>query len=233
MRHIPIALLFVCSLWFGFSAHEQPFRRAHVEPLQDEGENIAFRWGFGAFLNSGKFVSITKDTTLQSGEEMKMVVELVKDCFVYVIYQTSKGEINQLFPYDMSQFLSNDYVRGKNYYIPKGRGWNKLDKNTGRETFYLLATSQRLPELELLLSKYNSADAASKPTIASDIVKEIRDVKRKFRTFATLAERPATIGGNIRGVTKQEEIKRPDVATIATHISASNFYSKTFTIDHK
>lgn len=199
----------------------------------EEGENVAFRWGFGAFLKSGNFVPITKDTTLQSGEEVKMVVELVKDCFVYVIYQSSKGEIYQLFPYETSQFLSNDYVKGKNYYIPKGRSWFKLDNNTGRETFYLLASAQRLPELEVLLSKYNAADNASKPGIASDIVKEIRDVKRRFRSFATLAERPATIGGNVRGVTKQEETKRPDVATIATHISATNFYSKTFTIDHK
>jgi hypothetical protein len=224
MRIIVAFVILVCVASGSYVLHAQ---------APDEGENVAFRWGFGAFLKSGKFVPITRDTTLQSGEELKMVIELVKDCFVYLIYQSSRGDIHQLFPYETSQFLSNDYVKGKNYYIPKGRSWFKLDTNTGRETFYLIAAVQRLPDLELLLSKYQSADNASKPSIASDIVKEIRDVKRRFRTFATLAERPATIGGNIRGVTTQEEVKRPDVATIATHISATNFYSKTYSIDHK
>lgn len=201
--------------------------------VQDNKENVAFRWGFGALIGKEKrFVSITRDTSLATGDEIKMVVELKKECYVYLIHDSPNGEVSLLFPEDIRQF-AGDYKVGKNYYIPKGRGWFVLDNNTGRETFYLLAANERLLELEALMSEYAAAPKDARPDAAKKILAEIRDVKRKFRTFTTLAERPVTIGGNIRGVDEAEPAKRPDVASIATEISANNFYSKTYTIEHK
>lgn len=198
-----------------------------------QAENVAFRWSFGALVGKEKkLVPITRDTVLKTGDEIKMMVELKHECFVYVIYHSTKGEITLLFPEDLRQF-TGDYKAEKNYYVPSGRRWFELDKNIGRETFYLLASSERLLDLEALLGSYKSADDSKKPPLADQILAEIRTVKRKFRTFTTLAERPVTIGGNIRGVEKAEESKRPDVSTIATEITANNFYSKTFTIDHQ
>lgn len=201
--------------------------------VQDNKENVAFRWAFGALVGKSRtLVPITRDTVLASGDEMKMYVELKKECYIYVIHSSSQGEIGLLFPESFGQF-SGDYKLGKNYFVPKGRTWFELDKNTGKETFYLLAASERLIELEAMIGEYQSAAMDKKADLAKQIVAEIRDVKRKFRTFTTLAERPVTIGGNIRGVDEAEKAKRPDVSTLATEISASNFYSKTFTIDHK
>lgn len=200
---------------------------------QENKENVAFRWGFGARVGKDKkFVSITRDTALKTGDEIKMVIELKKECYVYVILQDSRGGVSFLFPENVKQFAS-DYKSGKNYYIPKGREWNELDKNTGKETIYLLASAERLVELEALMGNYSSTDEARKEEAAKKIVAEIRDVKKRYRTFQTLAERPVTIGGNIRGVEAAEQSRRPDVSTIMTEISANNFYSKTFTIDHQ
>ncbi|MEP0822118.1 MAG: DUF4384 domain-containing protein [Ignavibacterium sp.] len=202
-------------------------------PAQDNKENVAFRWGFGALVGKEKkFVPITRDTTLATGDEIKMVVELKKECFVYLIHHSPNGDVSLLFPEDIRQF-AGDYNVGKNYYIPKGRGWFELDSNAGRETFYLLAANERLLELEALIGEHAAASRDARPDVAKKILAEIRDVKRKFRTFTTLAERPVTIGGNIRGVDEAEPARRPDVASIATEISASNFYSKTYTIEHK
>jgi hypothetical protein len=136
------------------------------------------------------------------------------------------------FPYDLKQF-STDYKVARNYYIPKGREWFKLDNNTGRETIYLLASSQRLLDLEALLGKYKDANASKKPDVARDIVAEIRSVRKYFKTFTTLAERPISIGGNVRSLVKAPSEGLPDVARVATGITANNFYGKTFTIDHK
>ncbi|MEX0602185.1 MAG: DUF4384 domain-containing protein, partial [Bacteroidota bacterium] len=177
-------------------------------------ENVKFRWAFGALVGNAKaFVPITRDTSLRTGEEMKMLVELRKDCFVYVLHQNSKGEISLLFPYSLKQF-SEDYELDKNYYIPLGRAWFKLDANTGRETFHLLATTQRLLDLEVLLGNHQSAEGDRKQKLAADIVSEIRNVKRLYRTFTTLAERPVTIGGNVRGMEEAEQARRPDVSEI-------------------
>lgn len=202
-------------------------------PFQDARENVAFRWGFGAITGTERtFVPITKDTTLASGDEIKMVVELKKECYVYVLYAAPDGSVSLLFPKDIRQF-AGDYTVGKNYYIPGGREWFILDKNTGRESFYLLASGERLLDLEALIGEHAAASAGAKPAAAKKILAEVRDVRRKFRNAATLAERPVTIGGNIRGVDPAEPTKRPDVATIATEISASSFYGKTYTIDHR
>ena len=230
-----LATLFLIG-WFAAGGGSPVGHAGSTAVLAQQGtqaENVAFQWSFGALVGKEKkFVPITRDTALATGDEIKMMVELKQECYVYVIYHSSKGEIDLLFPEDVRQF-SGDYKTGKNYYIPSGRRWFELDKNIGRETFYLLASAQRLLELEALVGDYKSADKSKKADMADQILGEIRTVKRKFRTFTTLAERPVTIGGNIRGVEKAESARRPDVSTIATEISASNFYSKTFTIDHQ
>ncbi len=224
------ALLF--GLMFPEGGH-RPGGRNRETLVQDNKENVAFRWAFGALVGKSRtLVPITRDTVLASGDEMKMYVELKKECYIYVIHSSSQGEIGLLFPESFGQF-SGDYKLGKNYFVPKGRTWFELDKNTGKETFYLLAAAERLIELEAMIGEYQSAATEKKADLAKQIVAEIRDVKRKFRTFTTLAERPVTIGGNIRGVDEADKAKRPDVSTLATEISATNFYSKTFTIDHK
>jgi hypothetical protein len=188
--------------------------------------NVSFRWAFGALVNpesAPKLVPIVQDTTLKTGDQLKMSVELQKPCFVYVIYHGSQGEMRWLFPYNTQQFDS-DYRTAKRYDIPPGDAWFRLDAQVGRETFYLLASSQRLSDLEGLLGTYAAASQAEQSQLASNILTEIREVRKRYRQFATLAERPVPIAGNLRG---------PDIGDLAIEITAQNFYSKTFTIEHR
>jgi hypothetical protein len=197
--------------------------------------NVNLEWAFAVLSTSTtgeSLIAINRDTTLHSGDQIKMMVRLTSDCFVYVIHEGSSGEISLKFPYDLKQFTT-DYKVARNYYIPKGREWFKLDKNTGRETIYVLASAQRLLDLEAILGKYKDADASKKSAVAKDVVAEIRSVRKYYKTFTTVAERPISIGGNVRGLEKAQTEAYPDVAKIATGISAVNFYSKTVTIDHK
>ena len=204
-----------------------------VRAQETAKENIGFKWAFGAIVGKDKkFVSVTKDTSLKTGDEIKMLVELTKECYIYVIHYGSKGEVDLLFPYSTKQF-TDDYETSKNYYIPRGRTWIQLDKNPGKEVFYLVASTDRMIALEGMLASYGTAVGVTKDSLAKNIVQEIRDVRKRYKTFATLAEKPLTIGGIMRGVEKAEEARRPDVANIVTYISANNFYSKTFTIEHQ
>ena len=231
MRYFILFIVILGCFAVGFRFKEQPVPAVPI--VQQDEPNIGFNWAFGALVGKSKvMVPITHDTTLKSGEEIKLMVKLTTDCFVYVVHQGSKGEVNLLFPYEIRQFLS-DYSVEKNYYIPKGRHWSALDKNTGKEIFFLLASAERLLDLEEKLGKYFSADELKKPPLAADIVSEIRSVRKHYSTYATIAEKPLTIGGNIRGTDKMEGARRPDVAALATQISAKNFFSKTITIDHQ
>jgi len=231
MRYILLLAVLVGCLAIGFRFGEQP---APAVPTVQQGEaNIGFEWAFGALIGKSKtMVPVAHDTTLKSGEEIKMMVKLTRDCFVYLVHQDSKGEIELLFPYKIQQFQT-DYATDKNYYVPKGRPWSVFDKNTGKEVFFLIASKERLLDLEVKLGNYLSADMTKRQSMADDIVTEIRNVRKHYSTFSTIAEKPVTIGGNIRGTEKVEGTRRPDVAVLATQIRANNFYSKTITIDHK
>jgi len=204
--------------------------------FSEEGEKkISFRWAFGAMVgadNDRRLVAITRDTVLKTGDQLKMLVELKERCFVYLIYHTGTGEVAMLFPYDLKQFDAN-YQILKKYYIPKENRWFELDEKTGLETFYLLASANRLVALEGLYMEYIGADTEKKPGIAAEILKKIRQVKKKHQKFATLAERPVRIGGSVRGVIKDKKTRLPDIDPIAAEVNATNFYSRTFTIEHQ
>ena len=226
---IKLALFLAISLFSLFSTRGDAI-------AEQKGEDaVSFRWAFGAVVGSTddrRLVAITRDTVLKTGDRLKLLLQLKNRCFVYLFCRTAEEEIYLLFPYKLKLFES-DYKTGEKYYIPKGKAWFELDKNVGLETFYLLASAKRLPQLEVLYTKYDSVSGEEKKKLAKQLLTEIRRIKRKHRKLETSAERPIAIGGNVRGVVKDEESAFPDIDSIASEVSASNFYGKTFTIDHK
>lgn len=226
---INLALFFAISLFSLLSSQGNAI-------AEEKGEDaVSFRWAFGAMVgptDDRRLVAITRDTVLKTGDRLKLLLQLKNRCFVYLFYRTAEDEISLLFPYKLKLFES-DYKTGEKYYIPEGKTWFELDKDVGLETFYLLASAKRLHQLEALYRKYDSVAGEEKKKLAKQLLAEIRKIKRKHRKFATLAERPIAIGGNVRGVVKDEKSTFPDIDAIASEVSASNFYGKTFTIDHK
>ncbi len=198
-------------------------------------ETIKFRWAFGALHQSEvemKLEALGSNSALKTGDQLKMMVELESDCFVYVIHHSSQDEIKLLFPYTLKQ-LTTDYQQQRKYYIPEGDRWFELDQHVGRETFYLLASRERLVGLERRFELSESADSSRKAELSKEILDEIRTFKKQHRELATAAERPETIGGAVRGFEKAQGMNRPDIAVIANEISAPGFVARTFTIDHQ
>ena len=197
--------------------------------------NVIFQWAFGAIRNTDigpQFEAITRDTVMKSGDQIKLFLRVENKCFVYLIYQSSQGDLSVLFPYRF-KLLNNGYQISKNYYIPKGDQWFELDEFTGTEKFYLLATANRLVELEDLINKYESADKSNKIKIGEKIILETRRLRKKHRKFKSHVERPVTIIGKMRGTEKTKAAGLEDIADYALEISANNFFSRTFTIDHQ
>lgn len=205
---------------------------------QEKGQidnNVTFSWAFGAIKNTDAgphFEAITRDTVLKTGDQIKFLLRVESKCFIYLIYQSSQGDLNVLFPYRF-KLLDNNYQISKNYYIPKGDQWFELDKDTGTEKFYLLSSANRLAELEDLINEYESAGKSNKLTIGEKIISEIRGLRKKHHRFKTHVERPVTIIGNSRGTDKTKAAGLEDIANYALEISANNFFIRTFTIDHQ
>jgi hypothetical protein len=191
-------------------------------------EDIRVGWAFGALVGSGqdrKLIPITQDTTLHTGDQIKMMIQKKSECFVYLIHQGPNGEIATL--------LSNSANDGdKVIYIPQGDAWFTLDQHTGAEKFYLMATKKRLDDLEKLLAEYQMAPMAEKSDLASQIRLEIKRAKIVAEQFAAKVERPIQIGGSIRG-SKDSLLIGNDISQLETEITATAFYSWTITIDHQ
>jgi hypothetical protein len=197
--------------------------------------NLQFQWAFGALkkTNGSKFEAIDRDTVLKTGDQIKFFLNVDKNCFVYLIYSSSQGELSVLFPYRFKLGSTEEYSLAGQHYIPKGDQWFELDEHIGEEKFYLLASAKRLMQLEALINDYEGADAAKKPALAQAVLVEIRKLRKEHLKFKTYAERPVNIIGNLRGTEKAETAEPQDIAKFAVEISADTFYSRTFTIDHE
>ena len=183
--------------------------------------NVSFVWAFVALVEEGKVtqpVPIKEDMQLKTGDQLKMFVELRKPCFVYVIHHGARGEIQRLFPYDIQQFTT-DYQTSKTYEIPPNDAWLRINEQAGLETFYLVASAQRLTDLEQLLATYTAAQPAEQPQAAANVLTELRNLLKQHRA-SMKPGRPVPIAGNMREGIEGVEITAPQL------------YIETFTIEH-
>ena len=203
---------------------------------QQVKEDVTFHWAFGALVgpdHDRRLISIDRDTVLKTGDQLKMFLELKKNCFVYLFYHSSQGKIHLLFPPN-NQFATDNVV-DKKYYIPQGNLWFELDEHTGSEAFYLIASAERLYKLEALYQNYITlTHAEDLKEFAQNILTEIKKTKGQFQKLTAAAERPLRLGGNLRGgINKAVKSSYPSITEIAVEISVTNFYGRTFTIDHR
>jgi hypothetical protein len=234
MKKPCVALLVLALIVIGLGLSPGP-GLATAQAEEDKLDNIRFLWAFGAMAKGGngqKPILITRDTTLKSGDQIKFFVKLKDTCFVYVIYHSSQGELSTLFPFRFEPQSTRGRTLEK-HYIPQGDMWFELDDNPGQERFYLLASTQRLEGLETLINRYEATDPTRKAEVATKILAEIKKLRRRHRKFRTYAERPVNILGHLRGADKVKKPGHPDIAKFAVEISAKDFYSRTFTIDHR
>ncbi len=198
--------------------------------------DVDFRWAMAAIVSSedGKRVvqPVTRDLTLKSGDQLKMMIQLETRCFVYVFHHNSQDGVRLLFPYSLQQFGADYRVHHK-YYVPRGEAWFKLDQTPSRETFYLLASARRLNDLEADYQRYESAPPADKAEAARVVLEKIRALRKEHREFTTPAEKPVRIGGAVRGVGPREDPGGIDIAALADEVSSSGFVARTYTIEHQ
>jgi len=146
---------------------------------------IIFQWAFGSIKNTSRgpqFEVITRDTAMKTGDQIKFYIKVKNNCFVYLIYQSSQGDLSVLFPYRF-KMMAKDYQTSRHYYIPKGEQWFELDEFTGTERFYLLASAERLYDLEALVNQYESADKVKKTGLGQKAIGEIRKLRKQHRKF--------------------------------------------------
>lgn len=206
-----------------------------IPAAAQENDSVKIKWGMAALVADGdnwRLQPLGVAASLKSGDQLKMMVELQTPCFVYLFHHTSPDQIRLLFPYTTAQLESHAELN-RRYFIPAGEEWFELDERVGQEVFSLLVSKRRLPELEELYNRYLGAEGSRKAEVGEQLLAEIRELRRRHRQLTTAAERPVAIGGAIRGLDKAPGGGKPDISSLAVEWSASEFISRTFTIDHR
>lgn len=218
-------------VFLGFSFFQPPAWGA-----PKKGEAPSFLWAFGAIRTASthpKALPVTSGMVLHSGDKLKMMLRIRKKCFVYVLYKDSQGNLSLLFPYTPKLFES-DYRIDYNYDVPESDAWFQLDKKTGRETFYLIASEQRLRDIEYTYKKYVSCKGEKdKRNLAAQMLSELDSISRKNLALANRTGLPGAAKTLVRGFERAAGEDPTDITGLAKGISFNNIYSQTFFIVHK
>ena len=200
--------------------------------LAAEGAKLAFNWAFVSRSVDGSSAPIdfSERVNIMPGELFKTHIEPVQSAFVFLYLHDAAGALTLLFPGKFDTFESDSYI-GTQVFLPDGENWFQLDSTKGTERFYLLASTQRLKTLEGLSQIYQDVKVNPKSTLSAKnaarqaVLDEIDQVRTRHSQMTIAAEKPVTIAGGTRGI-------NTSVAKLATRIEATEFYTKTFRLDH-
>jgi hypothetical protein len=185
-------------------------------------------WGLKA---SRELIAVDRDRTLHTGDRLKFMIAHQTPCFIYLFHLSDANALTLLYP---RQFESTAIVTDAPAFVPPDSLWFALDEETGTEKFYLLASRQRLEAIEKLYKRLSAAEAGhDRQAIVASITEAIKDLRRRHLRNTGPVERPIRLGGGFRGIDEDAPPRTADLSTIAVEIRAANFYSRTFTIDHR
>lgn len=127
---------------------EQAGEEALQEPSPAGINYLAFKVSFVYHPRDSKeFKPFTNDTVLYSGESFKIIFTATEDCYVYIFQVDSANMTYQLFPMESFGGVTvnnfNPVERDKTYYLPAENKGFRLDKQTGTEKIYFLASRKR------------------------------------------------------------------------------------------
>ena len=213
---------------------------AQQEPTSSR--SVKFNWALVARLDPDgrdKVVNITQDAltkdfrlTVSPGDKIAMYVKPGENTYIYLYLLGSRENLELIFPISINkETLENEFTSGRATYIPGKNEWFTFDENRGTETFYLLASRDRLTRLEQLTKNYIDAREEEKDLARQRVLDEIVNVKTGT-AFGTSPERPIPFIGTVGtvGAVRGAEI---DIAKLAVRVEAGNFYSTTIRLKHE
>jgi len=222
MKRFPKMLRFVCLAAALFAAHA----------FTVSADEIAVRWvmaGIEKDADPSHPISISPDTTLRTGDKIKMYLKTVNECFFYLFYHNPEGQLQLIYP---DSLPSKALASGTHLTVPLGDQWFELDDQTGMETFHVLVSPTRLRSIETLYEDYRQ-HASEKGSSAARVISAIERLRNQQRPLTSIAERPLSIGGTIRGASdKGTETTEKRLDHLAENIVTDNVFCRTYTIEH-
>jgi len=199
----------------------------------EEENKIIFKWAFIKKSNgSAESIDFTKDVSFKKEEKLKIIINPVKNAFVYLFYIDNKNEISLVFP----ESFDKEYKLGKTYKIPENETeWLSFDEEHGLDKFYLIASYTKQAKLENLTKEFIkiSENKKSSPdsinSAKKNLLDEILSLRTAYSKFTVFAEKPTSIAGTSRGAPNKSEKENKEILTL---VEADKFYAKILRINH-
>lgn len=108
-----------------------------------------------------RIMPLEDSAVLRSGQNVGITFRPESDCFVYILWWDSSGNVGQLFPNPKLTEGTGQVKAGETYWLPsmEGERWYVLDDQPGEETIYVIAARNRNPKIEMLYDGMRSAGA--------------------------------------------------------------------------
>ena len=130
--------------------------------------------------DSEKEAPLTNESVLRSGDRIGITFQPDSDCFVYIFWWDSLGQVGRLFPNPQLTEGSGEARSGHTYWLPskQGKCWYVLDNNPGIETIYFVASRQRNTRIEGLYDELRKLSQSARPGQATKQISE--ELERQF-----------------------------------------------------
>ena len=131
---------------------------------------------------------LTDDSQLKSGDAIGVAFRAHSDCYAYLYWWDSSGNVGQLFPNPELTDGDANVTEGKTYWLPTRSGeemkkrWFQLDSTPGTETIYFVASRERNSKLENLFANLQQLPEQER---SGNVGKNIKgDMEREIRLMS-------------------------------------------------
>jgi uncharacterized protein DUF4384 len=187
---------------------------------------ISFSWAF--LRNSDGRIDVLdfdEGPSVQSGDQLRIILRLDRDAYVYLFLFDSSRTLCQLYPESLKDYAGAGLQEG-DVVLPSADSWYTLDEDRGVERFYLIVSEAPLVALETAAVHFSANPGGI--DAQSAVLDEIRRAIQQHSELAAPTERGVPIAAAVNTRSLADEL-----AGFATAVLADGFYAKTLRLRHE
>jgi hypothetical protein len=160
---------------------------------------------------------------LKNGATIQIYLEQKTGVYLYLYLIDSSGTLAFLFPGE-KDFYSKDVPADRIFRLPSDTDQFELTPPGGQEKLYLLASSDRLGNLEKATAAF--LDQPDDPLRKEEVIKELKRLRQEHSALAQTTETSVPVAGTVRSRGVLFDSFK------ATKVNTVGFYSRILRIDH-
>ncbi|MCL2066709.1 MAG: hypothetical protein FWG99_04515 [Treponema sp.] len=173
-------------------------------------QNRTLNWSLGLQnVKTGELVSFSAPVQCRTGEQYRLIINPGAECFVYVIYQSSRGN-------DVGVIFYGNLINGAAWHSPS----LELIDPQGTESLFIIVSQTEQRNLTQRISAFNNNSSASRRRALMNEVFRVRSNASRYREAP---EKPVLMGGVARGSPEDGE---------GVEFSGLGTYVKTISLEH-